>query len=915
MRLSTLLFRAALLAYPGEWRRRYGEEAVDAFRRGFGRRREGAVPGSAGGFALQAVWDAVWDGVRERARLRSRRRGRGGDGIMETLRGDIRYAVRRLRRSPGFTLAVLSLLALGVGANSAVFTVLRATVLTPPPFPEAERLVLPRLTAYTPGQPDTTPRLWSYAKFREFRDGTRDAFDLFAGYAYRNATVTGPGDAEALGFEYVTPDYFPALGLVPVLGRFFREEDDDPASGSDAVVLSHALWTQRFGGDPEVVGRTLQIYSGSVTVVGVAPEGFRGLTGAARFWLPAGQAGNGTVFGPWIVENRSAHWMNAVARLAPEVALEQARLRSLPVAEAVEAPEPSVEAPDVLGMAVTPLGEVWTGEETRASLWLAMGAALLVLSIAIANLAALLVARGRRETRETAVRLALGAHRLRLVRERMTESVLLALAGGGIGLLLAGWSMGAIRGALPSDFFRGGGGDLLRSGREALAVDPLVAGFGLVVALVAGVVFGVGPALSQSGIDLLGGLRGGASRGSTARGDGRRLLLAGQVSLSVLLLVGAGLLLGTLQRLHQEQRGFDPEGLLVLRYTVGGIGAPYTEDQARGDFHREYRDRLAALPGVRSTAVGTVPPLGGHYWTSNVTQVVGEPPFPPGREVSIGGSMVEGRVFETLGTRLLAGRTFTEEEERSAEMVTVLSETAAQTLFPGEDPLGREIRVGISFEGDGPGTYRVVGVVEDVLYSHPTEGMMPELYLPTGLWSPPGVTLFVRTGGEPRELLPAARRILAEMDGRIAFGQVVTGDELRRQDVADTQLLAWVLGVFAGLALVLSAAGLWAVVAQAVAERRREIGVRIALGARRGAVEGLVFRQGFLPILTGGAVGVALAVVLAPRVSVVLFGIGPRDPLVFTAAGVVLVAVGLLATWLPARRAARVHPVEVLAGE
>lgn len=909
------LFRLLLRFYPRSWRARFGAEAVDAFRKGLERRLEEGGRERAHRYALRALADALVGGWRERAAGRSRpgRATAGGDGVLATLAADLRYSLRRLRRAPGFSMAVVGILALGVGANAAVFTVLRSAVLAPLPFPEADRLVLPRWgPTLEGGGPDTAFVNWSYPKFVELREGSGRVFQGLAAYAARTAGVSDPGQAESVPFEFVTPGYFEVLGIAPVVGRFFHPEEEGRDAPPNVAVLSHGLWVQRFGSNPRVVGRTITADGDRLEVIGVAPEGFAGLTGSARFWTPVGQTA--TNYGSWTLDGRTSHWHHIVGRLRPGLSPTQAEERLASLFQEIEAVEPTTTPGEEMALDVTPLGQIWTNPNARVSVWLAMAAALLVLAIAIANLAALLLARGRKETRETAVRLALGAGRGRLIRERLTESLLLSAVGGGLGLLMAAWTMGTLKAAIPQHLFQGAGGDLLLVETGALEVDPGVALFGLAVAVLAGALFGTTPAMVQNRIDLVPALRqGGSGSRAMRRGDGRRWLVGAQVALSVILLVGAGLLLGTLQRLHDEQQGFDPEDLLVLRYSLGSGSTEYAGDAAR-EFHRTFRDRLQALPQVRSATLATTPPLGGHYIQTTVRQVEGREPIPEGSRPRIGVHLSDNNLFRTLGTSLLRGRTFTEAAFQRHEFVTVINQRTAEELFPDEDPLGREIWVGFSVtEEERP--FRIVGVVEDVLYSRPTVGIMPEMYLPLGLWAPGSIGVFLRTETDPTELVAPARQILASLDPDIPFLQVKTGMDLRGEDVADTRILLLLLGAFAGLALILSAAGLWAVVSQAVTERKREIGLRMALGARTREVEALVFRQGLVPIVGGGLLGVLLAAAGAPRMAAILFGIGPRNPVVYVGAATILVAVALLATWLPARRAARVDPMEALAAD
>lgn len=909
MRFTTLLFSLALRAWPAEWRERWGAEMRLCFEDGLRDRLRTGVPVM---WVLRAVVDAAHRGLRERVRTSRTGRRRDEEGTMGRLFGEMRHAVRRLVRAPGFAATVVVLLALGVGANAAVFSVLRATVLTPPDYPQLERIVLPQVRTVD-ARGDTTLTNWSWPEFLDFRDGSAELWTGLAGYSIRSGTVSDPGDAETTNFEFVSEGYFGILGRTAVAGRFFTAEEHVDGNSASPVVLSHAFWQTRFGEDPAAVGRTIVVDRRRYEVVGVAEPGFRGLTGGAAFWLPMVRTRD--AFGDWMLDDRGVHWMHAVGKLAPGVALAQAEQRAAPVMEEVEAVDSHLDEGERISVGLATLDGSRTNPTTRTSAWLAMAAAATVLLITIANVGALLLTRARRESSETAVRLAMGAGRGRLVRERLVESLILAGLGGAAGLLLAHLLLGSIRTALPAGLLRGGQGDLMLVSGSAIALDLPVAIFGILLATVAGLLFGVLPEVLRGTVDLAPALRAGGGRGSVGRQRrGGRILVAAQVGLSVVLVVGAGLFLQTLGRLHEEQRGFDPEGLLALRYTLAGNRERYGPEDARAAFHADLMDRLAGLPGVTSTSLTSTPPLGGYSIRSTVYRVGDQPPFERSEQPLIGVHQADRRVFETLGLPILRGRIFTEEEVASAAPVVVINRTAAETFFPDQDPLGQEIDAGVSY-GEERVPFRVIGVVEDVLYGPPTMGVSTDMYVSSGMSISYVPTILVRTSGDPAELIPAARSILAEMDPEVAFWQTTTGAELRRQDVADTRLLVGVLGAFALLALLVSAAGLWAVVAQAVAERRREIGVRVALGAGRTSVEGLVFRQGLVPIVGGAASGLVAALLLAPRISSLLFATHPRDPWVFAAATGVLAGVAMLATWLPARRAARVDPVEALSSE
>ncbi len=823
---------------------------------------------------------------------------------------DVRVAVRTLRKAPGFTAASVLVLALGIGANSAVFSAVRATLLSRPPFPNADRLVFLDLTDSSttrPGPPRAFP--WSYPKY-EVLAGARDVpLEVSAAYARRAVTLMGEGDARYSSAEFVTADYFRVLGERPSAGRDFTAADE--ARDADLVViLGHGLWRERFGGDPEIVGRSVVLNGRSVTVVGIGPVGFQGLTGQARLWLPV-HTGAALLGAPFLVTGAQAHWLRVIGRMragATLAALDQ-RMRSL--GQTVEETYPDSDPTVVRGGAAESMSSARVNEQARRSLLVLGAAAALLLLVACANLAGLLAARADDRFREAAVRVALGAGRWRVARGFLVEALVLALLGGVLAVGVAAYGVQALSAFWPSRFLEATW-NVRAAPVGSVGLDGSVLVFAGAVAALVGLLFGAAPALSVSQADPGRHLKagaipaGGGKRGVTLRGA----LVSGEIALALVLLVGAGLLLRSLRELQHVDRGYRPGNLVAFEFSIPR-SSPLVQDEA--SFTERYLARLSAVPDVESATLACVPPLGGHCLITGVRRA-GARTWSEGARPTIGVNFVSDSFFETLGVPVLEGRTFTSEDRAGSPPVVVLSRMAAERLFPDGDALGGKVAMGIGLTPQDGGSADVIGVVGDVLYDRPEQGAMPDAYVSHRQQSETG-TVILRTRGEPLAVVPAARAALAEMAPDVPIFDVRTVQDLEASASADTRVLGILLSIFAVLALLLACTGVWAVVAFSVARRTREIGLRVALGADPRAVVRLVVRAGVTLATIGLIVGGLGAWAISRLLRGVLFGVGSNDPVAFMAAGAVLFGVACLAAWLPARRASLVEPMEALRAE
>lgn len=823
---------------------------------------------------------------------------------------EVKVALRTLRRSPGFALAAVLVLALGIGANVAIFSAVKATLLTPPPFPEPERLVLLDLTDASTERPEPPrPFPWSYPKYRILAERADLPAQPVAAYAKRTLTLTGAGDAARVEVEIVTPDYLGVLGVAPAVGRDLEPADDAPGAAQVAL-LGHALWRARFGGDPGVAGRTVTLNGRPVAVAGVAPPGFRGLSGDADLFVPVHTGAS--LIAPFLVSGGQAHWLQAVGRLRPGASLTALQGRMAAVAEAAEAAFPDSDPTAIRSGGARSLLEARIHPQARQSLLVLSAAAMLLLLVACANLAGLFVARAGGRSRETAVRIALGAGRFRAARGALAESFLLAAAGGALALLVARAGVGLLAAAWPERFLYGGW-NLRFADPEAIRLDGPVLVFAAGLAVLTGLVSGLLPALAAARRDPGRDLRqaaSGALGGGRRRGGLRRGLVAAEVAVTLVLVVGAGLLLRSLGELQAVDRGVDPEGLLVFEYSLPRTSA-WAEDPVA--FHQAYLERLRALPGVASASLGCAAPLGGHCMITMVRRA-GATVYPEGTRPDVGVDFVDHGLFETLGVPLLRGRGFGPQDRRGSPPVVVLNETAARELFPDGEALGRRIAMGVSLTPEGSEGAEVVGIVGDVLYDTPEKGVMPEAYLSMHQQEG-GSTVFLRAEGEPMAALAPARALLVRLDPDVPLYGARTLADLEARATADTRVLGGLLAVFAGLALLLAATGVWAVVAHTVARRTRELGLRVALGALPGDVVALVVRQGAGPAVAGVLAGAAAAWLGGRALRGLLYQVSPADPVTLAGAALFLLAVSALAAWLPARRATRVDPMAALRAE
>jgi putative ABC transport system permease protein len=813
---------------------------------------------------------------------------------MGTLLKDFRFAARTLWKNRAVTAVAVAALALGVGANTAVFSVVNAALLTPLPYREPARLV--RVSEYSEQVPQLSV---SYPNFLDWR-AQATSFEAMAAVQPASYNLSGAGEAERLSGRNVSHEFFHVLGVGPGLGRVFTAEEDAPG-GARVVVISHSLWQRRFGGDRAVLGRALDLNGEPHTVVGVTPASFRFGSNVDLF-APIGSGGGEDM------KSRSRHsGVYVLARLKAGATVEGAREEMKTIAARLAAQYPETNSGN--GTTVQLFSEFFVGS-IRPSLMMLLGAVGLVLLIACANIANLLLARAAARSREIAIRTALGASRLRVMRQLLVESVLLALVGGAAGLLLAVWSMDLLR-SLAADNL---------PPTAVIGLDSNVLLFTLGLSLLTGLVFGLAPAIQASRADLNASLKEGA-RGQTGGASRRRVrsaLVVSEVALSLLLLVGAGLLLKSFVRLREAPLGFEPSGLLtvkVARKAGGGEGG--SGGAARGlAYFEELSGRVRALPGVKAVAYSAgMPQLGA---IETISWPEGRPDPPPGKAPQTVLFVTSPDYLKALGIRLVRGRFFDERDTLRSPRVAVIDEAFARAIFPGEDPVGRRLK---SFELEGVAPAEIVGVVEHVnnYGAAAAEPVQPQLYYAFGQIpekSLPdftdGVLVAARAAGDPAALAPLVRREAQAVDASQPLYQVVTMEQALAQSIATQRLSTTMLTFFAAVALVLAGVGIYGVMSYAVTQRRHEIGVRMALGARPRDVLWMVVGQGMLLTLAGLALGLLGALALTRVMSSLLYGVSATDPFIFLTVSLALGAVALLANLVPARRAMRVDPLVAL---
>jgi putative ABC transport system permease protein len=804
---------------------------------------------------------------------------------MDTLMHDVRYAFRRLLRSPGFSLVAVLTLALGIGANSAIFSVVHGVLLRPLPFDAADRLML----LYT-GYPNDEGRYHiSAPDFMSIHDGAR-SFSAVAGAAWGRETLTGDDEPITVQAAAVTERFFEVLGVTPLLGRTFAPEENRP--GADGVaLLTHAHWRLQHGSDPAVIGRTLMLNGVPREVIGVLPEEVA-FPGQRDVYYPLAYD---ETFSSTTAQGRRSEFLRVVARLAPGVTPEAAATELRAITERLRIEFPETNSANV-SLGSIPLREHLLGSARRPLLIL-LGAVGLVLLIACVNVANLLLARAAAREGEIAVRTALGAGRGRLVRQLLTESMLLGLMGGAAGLALAVVGTQALVAARPDGIPR----------LDAVGVSGTVVAFTFVVALGTGLLFGLLPATHATGTQLSGSIRGGGRGGTAGRATHRlrRSLIVAEMALAVMLLVGAALLLRSFQQITAVDPGFRSDGLVTFRISLPLAGYPGAPEIR--NLYPQLLERVAALPGVESVAAGTVVPMSGSGDILGFDIENREPR--PGFVVDASAVSVTPDFFQTLGVPLRAGRFPDSRDVVGAPEVIVVNDAFVRRYFSGEDPLGRRISLG------GDEWIEIVGVVGDLPQGSPADGTRPALYAPLEQFTTRTFDVVVRVAGDPLALAGAFRREVSILDPQLPVQQITTGEQLVAAAVAQPRFYTTLLTLFALIALTLAAIGIYGVMSFLVTQRTREIGVRVALGAAPGQVRSLIVKGTLSLALLGVGVGVVGALLGSRLLAGLLFGVGSLDAVAFIGAGGMLLSAAALAGYLPARAATRVDPASALRNE
>jgi putative ABC transport system permease protein len=839
--------------------------------------------------STSAFWDALW--------LQPKR---WEDEMIQ----DLRFAVRMLLKRKGFTFVAVLALALGIGANTAIFSVVNALLLRPLPYRQPDQLV-----KLFQAQPDAAKgalsSVWAYPRFEILRDQNQSFSDV-AGFTENPYNLSGADEPERLRVEMVSASYFPMLGINAAVGRTFAAEEDRTPGANLGALLSFGLWQRRFGGDPQVIGKTIELDRHVFTVVGVLPPGFRGQNGTADAWVTMMAAP--TLRYRRILTNPNGYWVQAIARLKDGVSIAQAQAELPRISQQIEQQFPSPKDTLAEGAkvpAIAPLQAAKVDPAIKKSFLILLAAVGLVLLIACANVANLLLVQSVARKREFALRAALGAGRLRLLRQLITESLLLALLGGVLGVIVARLGLELLRNFRPSDNAQFWSSYTRAFDFFTINLDWRVLSFNFALALLTGLIFGLTPALQSSLANVNEALKEGTGGSKTGfHGLGklnlRGLLMVSEIALSLVLLIGAGLMIKSLARLQSVNLGFAPENLLTMAVPSRG---------AKPEFYERLLARVQVLPGVESASLGSTAPLLG-YASKTMIDIEGRTDI---KETGVGFLSVSPEYFKTLSINLLKGRVFNSQDRTGAPRVAVINQAAAEKFFPNEDPIGKRVRPYVDAEYETTEkSVAIVGVVADVRYGRLEDAIEPDIYLSSLQPTDAAQTLIVRTTVDPATLTAAVRREVSALDRNVPLTGIQTMKERAGEVTSRTRFITVLLGFFAGLALLLASVGIYGVMAYSVSARQRELGIRIALGAQRRAVLRLVLREGATLIVGGLALGILVAWGSLRVLQSQLYGLSTSDPLTFGVVASLLAVVALLACWIPARRAAKVDPLVAL---
>ena len=797
---------------------------------------------------------------------------------LDTLFQDLRYGFRSLRKKPGFTATAVIALALGIGANTAIFSVINTVLLRSLGYRDPGSIVMVWERSLRGGRAQNSV---SPANFLDWKKQSSSFAQIAASWDTR-LNLTSGGEPEEIQIQKVSADFFPVLGVQPELGRAFVRAEETPGT-EPVVILGHDLWQRRFAGNRAIIGQTVTMSGRNCTVIGVMPAGFYFLNTQIKAWVPL-------QLDPTTEWRKSGRFLRSVARLKPGVTLQQAQAELDGIGKQLEIAYPDYNKG--WGVNLVPMHEQIVGD-IRPVLLVLLAAVAFVLLIACANVANLLLSRAASRRKELALRAALGADRMRLIRQMLTESMVLAMMGGGFGVLLAYWGIQLLVAFAPGNIPR----------LQEITIDPRVLAFTFGISLLTGLVFGLVPALQSSRPDLNDALKEGARGSSSGNRVVRNLFVVAEMALALVLLIGAGLMLRSFSQLHQVKTGFETENVLTMRVQLPN--AKYGQPQQRADFFKRAEERLAALPGVKSVGAISYLPLTG--LASSTSFNLATKPLPPSESPGTEVRPITPGYFTAMGIPLLKGRAF-DERDGATSRVLIINETLARKFFPGQDPIGQQLIV--SWEPQVAD--EIIGIVGDIKETALEQEPNPAVYWPYPREPYPFMNFVIRAAIDPATLSAAAAREIHALDPDQPVADVRTLDQVVAKSIARPRFNALLLAIFAGVALVLASVGIYGVMNYSATQRTQEIGIRMALGAKPGDILRLVVGHGMKLTAAGIVIGVIASLALTRVMSNLLFGVTATDLPTFVGVSAVLTAVALLANYIPARRATRVSPVVAL---